>query len=300
MVKNAVKTIEYYNRYSRKIETEPICGEWFMRLAYGNFLGRLLQRLLLSRPLFSRLAGVYANSCRSQPRIEPFIRRYGIIASESLIPVGQFGTFNDFFCRRLRADARPIDGHREGIIAPADGRYFHIANLSKLEKIVIKGQKFSLKALLGSDLLARKFAHGSAIICRLSPMDYHRFHFPCDGVPGVAKLIPGRLESVHPLALIHRQVFSHNRRYLTRIVATVGEVLMLEVGATFVGSIGQTFTPHRHVKKGAEKGFFAFGGSTVILIFEPRAVKAVEDIAAQSASNRETYVRMGDRILDHF
>jgi phosphatidylserine decarboxylase len=286
--------LRIFNRYTRQFEEEPVCGEWFLRLAYGTFFGRFFQSLLGSRPCLSRLAALYANGHGSAKKILPFVRRYGIDAGESLTPVGQFATFNEFFCRHLKPEARPIAPDRDSIIAPADGRYFHIPDLSRQKSIAIKGRRLRLEEMLGSRSLAEKFRGGSASIARLCPLDYHRFHFPCDGVPGAARPIPGRLHSVHPLALRHRHSLSRNKRHLTRIVTHLGEVLMLEVGATFIGSIGQTYTPHRHVKKGLEKGFFSFGGSTVILLFERGALVPERDLLERSGEGVETYIRMGD------
>ena len=208
----------------------------------------------------------------------------------------QFATFNEFFFRQLKPDARPIDGDRDSIVAPADGRYFALERLNQRDRLPVKGRMLLLQQLLGSKTLAQKFSSGSALIGRLSPLDYHRFHFPCDGVPSAARSLPGRLHSVHPLALRHRFSLSQNHRHLTRLVTGCGEVAMVEVGATCVGTIGQTFTPHRHSEKGLEKGFFSFGGSAVVLLFEPDAVTLDADLLRHSADGLETLVRMGERV----
>ncbi|MDR3316885.1 MAG: phosphatidylserine decarboxylase [Puniceicoccales bacterium] len=291
--------IKIFNRYTGKCEEEPICGEWFLRFAYGTLPGRLLQWAVGCRPFFSRLAAIYANGHRSAGKILPFIRRYGIDAGESLIPVGQFRTFNDFFRRRLRPDARPIHGSQCAIIAPADGRYFFIPNLDRQSAIFIKGRRIVLRKLFGRSCLAEKFYGGCAVIARLSPLDYHRFHFPCNGLPRVAESVEGPLHSVHPLALGRVASLCQNRRHVTRIAVADGEMAMVEVGATFIGSIGQTYTANRHVKKGTEKGFFSFGGSAILLFFERNRVVPEDDIARQSTLGMETYVRMGDIILKH-
>jgi phosphatidylserine decarboxylase len=292
-----MEKVQVYNRYTGKMETEPICGEWFLRFAYGTFFGRVLQNLFFCRPIFSRLACCYANCSRSRKKIAPFISRYGIPVEESYFPPSAFGNFNEFFSRPLRPEARPIDRDRDAIVAPADGRYFYIPRLSPKEVLKIKGKEFSLETLLRSRELVKKFLGGSAIICRLCPFDYHRFHFPCDGIPGKARCIGGKLHSVHPIALARRAVFGENKRSLTRIICTHGEVAMVEVGATFVGTIFQTFSPHKHCKKGTEKGFFSLGGSTIILLFEPQMAIACRDIGETFEKNRECYVRMGDKIL---
>lgn len=292
-----MKPILVYNRYSRRIDQEPLCGEWFMRFAYGNIAGRLLQRYLFSLPFLARIAGSYANSSKSKKRIAPFIKKYGIDSREFLLAPSQFRTFNEFFYRELKPDARPINNRRDTVVAPTDGRYYYIPNLADQKRIMVKGRKLKLERLLGSSRLAKKFNQGSAVIVRLCPMDYHRFHFPCDGIPGNPKLIDGHLQSVHRIALNYCRPFMENRRYITRIVATIGEVLMIEVGATFIGSVNQIYTPHKHVKKGLEKGFFSFGGSSVLLLFEPNRIKPASDLEEQSSLGNEIFIRMGDTIL---
>jgi len=136
------------------------------------------------------------------------------------------------------------------------------------------------------------------VISRLCPTDYHRFHFPAAGVPEKPKIINGPLYSVSPIALrqnIH--IFSENRRALSVMrAADAGTVLMLEVGATNVGSIEYTFVPGEPVQKGAEKGYFKFGGSSIITMFEPGKVMLAADLLENSRINRELYALMGDRL----
>jgi phosphatidylserine decarboxylase len=127
-----------------------------------------------------------------------------------------------------------------------------------MEGIFVKGAMFELADLLQDRQLAEQYRHGALVLSRLCPVDYHRFHFPVAGVPDRPKLIDGSLYSVNPIALrrnIH--ILSENKRALCRIQAReFGQVLMLEIGATCVGSFEYTFRPGEPVAKGAEKGFF--------------------------------------------
>jgi phosphatidylserine decarboxylase len=141
-------------------------------------------------------------------------------------------------------------------------------------------------------------AGGAMLISRLCPVDYHRFHFPVGGTPGEASLINGWLYSVSPVALrrnIHYLI--ENKRELTLIQApSFGEVALLEVGATNVGSIVQSYTFGRDVAKGDEKGLFAFGGSCVITLFQAGRIRFDADLLEQSGQHLETYAKMGDRL----
>ncbi len=162
----------------------------------------------------------------------------------------------------------------------------------------VKGQKFDLPALLGNAELAAKYADGTLVLSRLCPVDYHRFHFPAAGVPGETLQINGPLFSVSPIALRKRLSFLwQNKRTITRLeTERFGTVLLLEIGATCVGTIRQTYMPGQAVEKGAEKGYFAFGGSSTITIFEPGAVKLEADLAQNSARQTELYARVGTRM----
>ncbi len=134
------------------------------------------------------------------------------------------------------------------------------------------------------------------IISRLCPVDYHRFHFPVAGVPGKTIFINGPLYSVNPIALrqnIH--IFAENKRAWCRIdSAKFGSVIMFEIGATCVGSFEYTYTPGKPVNKGDEKGFFKFGGSSTILLFEKNRIRLAEDLLENSSQGRELYARIGD------
>jgi phosphatidylserine decarboxylase len=127
-------------------------------------------------------------------------------------------------------------------------------------------------------------------------VDYHRFHFPFGGVPGKARAVNGPLYSVSPIALRKRpSILWENKREITLLrTPTIGDVLLLEVGATCVGSIVQTYTPDAAVTKGDEKGYFRFGGSCFITIFEPGRVRFADDLVEHSAAGREVYAKMGE------
>ena len=171
-----------------------------------------------------------------------------------------------------------------------------LPDIANCDDFFIKGTRFDLSALLRDDSLAGRFAHGSMLISRLCPVDYHRFHFPCAGTPGAARLINGPLYSVSPIALRSRaSILWENKREITVLrTPALGDVLLLEVGATCVGSIVQTYTPNTPVEKGAEKGRFRFGGSCFITIFEPGKIQFSDDLIEHSKAGREVYARMGD------
>jgi phosphatidylserine decarboxylase len=183
-------------------------------------------------------------------------------------------------------------------VFPADGRHLGFERASAIDGVFVKGQKFDLTALLGDAELASRYADGSLVLSRLCPVDYHRFHFPAGGIPGTTRLIDGPLYSVNPIALRKRLGYLWtNKRTITELATgNFGNVLCLEIGATCVGTIQQTFRSGEPVSKGAEKGYFAFGGSSTITIFEPGKIKLAEDLLENSAKSRELYARVGTRM----
>jgi phosphatidylserine decarboxylase len=168
-------------------------------------------------------------------------------------------------------------------------------NISKIEGIFVKGAVFDLATLLQSSELARRYDEGAIILSRLCPVDYHRFHFPVGGVAGTPTQFEGPLFSVNPIALKQNiRIFTQNKRALTEIDSPeFGRTLMLEVGATCVGSFEYTYQPGP-VAKGQEKGYFKFGGSSTITIFEPGRVNLAPDLIEKSKEGMELYARIGD------
>ncbi len=289
-----MKKIQFYNRYTRNIETEQVYGESFLRWAYGDPLGKLALHTLVKRPAFSKWYGNRMNQPETKSKVLPFIRDYGLDTSEFASPPESFATFNEFFYRKLKPEARPIAA--TDVVFPADGRHLGFPNIAEIRNFFVKGQTFDIHKLLEDNKLSSQFAHGTLVLSRLCPVDYHRFHFPASGTAGQTRLLNGPLFSVSPIALARNLAYLwQNKRTLTRIETdTIGTVLMLEIGATCVGSIIQTYTAGFPVSKGDEKGYFAFGGSSTITLFEPGAVTLVDDLLENSAKQTETYARMGD------
>ena len=288
--------IRYYNRSTQSFETEQVYGEGFLRWTYGSPLGAIALHAFVKRPFFSAWYGWRMNAAKSAARIDPFIQRYSVDATEFADAPESFASFNEFFYRKLKPAARPIEPDPSRIVFPADGRHLGFQRASSIDSVFVKGQKFDLTALLGDEKLAKRFADGALVLSRLCPVDYHRYHFPCAGIPSATHTIQGPLFSVSPIAL--REKLSYlwtNKRSITQLeTPDLGTVLLLEIGATCVGEIHQTFKPGTAVEKGAEKGYFAFGGSSTITIFEPGAVKLDADLLEQSSNQTELYARMGE------
>ncbi len=286
----------FFDLYEQELKAEQIYGEKPLRWAYETWLGGIALEGVIKRPWFSGLYGKWADRGCSRKEIARFIERFNLDPGEFLEPVESLETFNQFFHRKLKPSARPIAEGEKALSFPADGRHLFIPDLSQSQTIWAKGQAFDLPRLLGGADLASRFVNGSALISRLCPTDYHRFHFPLAGTPGSPRLINGPLYSVNPIALSHSLAYLwENKRRITLVSdALVGDYLFLEIGATNVGSIVDTAKPDAPILRGDEKGYFRFGGSMVMMIFPEARIEAAEDLAEQSRNGIELYARVGD------
>ncbi len=285
----------YYRRGSSQKEEEIILGESLMRWAYHSRAGKLLGALLFEHPWLSRLSGRLAGTRWSRRQIPRVIRNLAIDPAEFAEPPEAYPTFNAFFSRRLKPGARPFATDPLVFASPADGRILVYPQLQAGTLLPVKGRSFTVDLLLGGDATA--FHGGSLAIVRLCPADYHRFHFPCDGRLLEQKRIPGRFHSVNPLILaLGIDVFGENQREVALLEnEPLGRFAYVEVGAFGVGSIVQTHAdPLFH--KGEEKGYFQYGGSTIVLVFQPGRIAFAADLLEHSRAGYETLLKAGEEL----
>ncbi len=293
-----MEPIRYFNRHTGTLETEQVYGEGFLRWAYGNPLGKIALNAFVKRPIFSKWYGRRMNTPQSAARVAPFIAEYGLDPAEFADAPGSYRSFNEFFFRKLKSEARPIDADEANVVFPADGRHLGFQDAAEIEGVFVKGQKFDLTALLGDAKLAEDYRDGALVLSRLCPVDYHRFHFPVAGIAGETRLIGEPLFSVNPIALRQRLAYlwTNKRTVMKLKTERFGTVICMEIGATCVGTIQQTYTPDQPVAKGEEKGFFGFGGSSTITLFEAGTIRLDADLLESSANQIELYARMGSRM----
>lgn len=290
--------IKYYNRKTKEYEIEKVAGDKYLEWTYSSPLGMGLLELLIKKKAFSKMYGVFCDSKRSLKKVKAFVENFDINMSHSIKSVDEFGSFNDFFTRKMKQEARPVDKAPEALISPGDGRLLAFQNIDLSKLVQVKGITYSLKELIGDEKEAIKYSGGVCLILRLCPTDYHRFHFVDDGVCGKTVKITGDYYSVNPIALSKvPALFCKNKREWSIFHSkNFGDILHVEVGATCVGSILQTYTVGEFVEKAHEKGYFKFGGSTTILFLEKDKVKIDEDLVAETEKGLETKVLMGETI----
>ena len=256
------------DRETGKTFEEVVLGEKWIRWAYQDTGSNLLEKLLFRSSLVSRLMGLWFSSPLSRGKIDDVIRDLSIDMSEAQRPPEAYRSFNDFFARHLKPEARPYRADPVEIVSPADGRVLVFPELDKDCFVPVKGHPMSITTMLPG--LSERFMGGALAIVRLCPADYHRYHFPAAGRITQSQDLAGALHSVNPIALgAGPDVFGENKRSWTLIeTETLGSYCFVEVGAFGVGSIVNTRTSGQ-VQKMEEKGYFKFGGSTVVVVFEP-------------------------------
>jgi phosphatidylserine decarboxylase len=287
--------IRYWNRAEQREETEQVYGDAGVRFFYENRLGQCLADHVLSGILPSKLYGFYQDSRFSRKKIDRFVRDFKIPMNE--FQKKEYSSFNDFFVRQFVPGARHFVSDPKQMAAFAEARYLAYEKISLEQTYPVKGADLQPAALLGREDIARPFEGGPLLIARLCPLDYHRFHYPDSGRTWDSYRIHGKLHSVNPVALKYRSdIFFTNERQVS-LLDTVhfGRIAYIEVGAMAVGRIVQTHVQPQF-ERGDEKGYFLFGGSTVIVMGEAGAWKPAHDLLAQTAQNRETLVRLGDVI----
>lgn len=292
--------IKYYNRKNNNYDIEKVAGEKYLNWTYTSPIGMRLLESVIKKKLFSSLYGFYLDRKASTQKIESFIKEFNLDPSSFEKNCKDYKSFNDFFYRKLKKEARPIDMKKDSLISLGDGKLLAYENIDLNKLVQVKGFTYSLKELIQDEAIASKYDKGACLILRLCPTDYHRFHFIDSGVCSNVTKIKGAYYSVNPVALQKVQkVFCENKREWSILHSdNFKDVLYVEVGATCVGTIIQSYTPNKRVEKGEEKGYFKFGGSTVILFFEPNTIKIDSEIIKQTSLGYETYVLMGEKIGD--
>eukprot|EP01134_Creolimax_fragrantissima_P006788 CFRG6788T1 len=280
-----------------------------LNIMYRDSLGqKLIHRHRVNQLLksMSEREGRRMDDKSSQKNIWKFVQEHDLNIDELLLPLDEscsnYPNFNAFFARKLKPEARPIAYPEDGriLVSPADCRMMAFDSVHRATSMWIKGKAFTVADLITpsfADVLP-KFDGGSLCIARLAPQDYHRWHFPATGKLGRRLQVDGPLYTVNPVAV--RQpldVYTLNKREVCELhTEEFGLVIMVCIGATMVGSVNITVEDESEIKKGDEHGYFAFGGSTVIMLFEKDRVVFDQDLLIAASRPVETLVSVGTTI----
>ena len=259
---------------------------------YKTLPGKVFLKLLTTRAL-SKACGAFLDSPCSAFLIKDFVRKNNINLDD--YQTEGIKSFNQFFRRKIKDGRRTFDLEPSHLCSPCDG----LLSVWKIEKdtvIPVKQSQYTVTSLLKNKDLASEYEDGLCLVFRLCVNHYHRYAYADNGKKGPNIFIPGILHTVRPIALEASPVFTENCREYTVIESPVfGKLIQMEVGAMLVGRIvnleGQGLA-----ERGKEKGYFEYGGSTIILLLKKDTVHINEDITKNSLARIESPVKMGETI----
>jgi phosphatidylserine decarboxylase len=258
---------------------------------YKNLIGRIILKLATKR-FVSKIAGKYLNRKKSIKYINNFVKDNNIDMSE--YPQVEYKSFNDFFSRKIKEGKRAFSSSKKDFCSPSDSKIL-VYKISDNSEFIIKNKKYTLERILRDKKLSEEYKNGYFIVFRLSVDDYHRYAYIDNGKLLKRCEINGRFHTVGPIAFEKFKVYEENQReYEILKTENFNEIIQMEVGAMMVGKIKNH--KKKYFKRGEEKGYFLFGGSTIVIMVKENIIEIDEDILNNSEKGIETKIKQGERI----
>lgn len=263
----------------------------FLSFLYNTLLGRIILKLFISKP-FSKIIGLYLNSKLSTIRIKRFIKNNDINIKE--YENKKYTSFNDFFIRKIKEENRPLNKNKNIFISPCDSK-LTVYKINKDLTVKIKDSYYTIDTLVNKDIM-NEYINGYMLVFRLEPTDYHRYCYIDNGNHDKNIHINGVLHTVQMISLNKYNFYKTNdREYTILHTENYSDVVHIEIGAMIVGKI-HNLHENYNFKKGEEKGYFEFGGSTICLLVKPNIINIDKDILENSKNNIETIVHYREKI----
>lgn len=283
--------MKYIDQSGRCYEEETFQDQ-FLKLLYGTFLGRIKLKFL-TKPWASRLGGFILNTSCSKCLIQRFIRKNRIDMRE--YEDRSYTSYNDFFTRRIRPGKRPLPEDENILFSPCDCKA-SAYRITEDTSFCVKDTVYTVESLLRSKKIADHFMNGYAVILRLTVDDYHRYCYIDNGKKSKNYFINGTYHTVNPVANDYVSIYKENAREFTMMKTEhFGHVVQMEVGALMVGRIVNHHEEGR-MRRGMEKGYFEFGGSTIVLLFQGDKVDIDQCLLDRTQDGCETKIKQGQRL----
>ena len=288
--------MDYIDLNGKRIKGEN-GQEKLLKQLYGTEAGRMALKVLTMRCV-SEVAGKLLDSRFSSFLIDGFAKRNHIDRRE--YEQRKYCSFNDFFTRKIRTGKRPVactGSAGGGLVSPSDGKVTVYPVTQDLE-VKVKGRTYTLESLLKNQTVASHFRGGYVYIVRLCVEDYHRYIYPVSGMKTKNYHINGVYHTVNPIAGEYYPIYKENTREYTLIRAeNKGYVLQMEVGALLVGRI-VNHHQSRKVRCGEEKGYFEYGGSTIVVITDQNMAPPRQELLRNTAEGCETKILQGQLLTE--
>lgn len=278
-----------YNRKTKVTYEEK--ESLFLKILYSNVVGRCILKLFTLK-WFTSLGELYMNSKLSKLKIKRFIKKNKINMDE--YEKENYHNFDEFFTRKIKINKRKLSKNKKDLISPCDSK-LSVYKITEDSIFNIKGSLYTIEELLQDKELAKKYMGGYILVFRLCVDDYHHYYYIDNGNILSTKRIKGRFHTVRPIAHKYVKVFKENcREYSVIDSLNFGKIIQMEVGAMMVGKICNL--DKDNFVRGEEKGYFRFGGSTVILMFEENKIKLDDDILEKCKDGIEVKVQLFETI----
>lgn len=297
-------SIRFWHRANKQMETELVYGDKFIRFLYDSSLGKLTGGVFANK-YFSKLYGHFQEQPASHKKVRPFIKKFNIPINDyeggsrpSSAVEDSYQSFNEFFIRKFKPGKRPFVQTPGMMPAFAEARYVGFSSITPELTFPVKGKDLTAQGLLANTEWAKVFEGGPLMVARLCPVDYHRYHYPDAGKVLAHYMVHGAYDSVNPLALkLKSDILIANERQVSILqTENFGKIAYIEVGAICVGKIVQSHPWEQSFERGMEKGYFLFGGSTVVVLGEKGAWAPSKDLLENTAKGVETYIQLGDEV----
>ena len=276
---------KYLNDKNTYCEKQPI----MLRLLYNNVFGRIVLKVITLKGV-SKFIGIILDSRISSLKTKRYIRKNKIDMSE--FEDKKYKSFNEFFTRKKKDNN--YKSNKNDFISTANSK-ISCYNISNDLLIHVKNTTYSIEELVQDKEISKEYKDGLCIIYRLSPSDYHRYIFCDNGTQKFIKRINGRLHTVNPIVYDKYKVFSENSREITKLdTENFGRIIQIEVGALCVGKIVNNDI--EKYNKYDEKGYFEFGGSTIIQLIKKDSLSLNDEIMQNTKNDIETFVKIGEII----
>lgn len=260
---------------------------------YNTFIGRMFLKFL-THPFISKLGGFFLNTRFSSVFIKGFAKRNNI--DFSIYEDKKYRSYNDFFTRKIKPNKRKMSKLKNDLVCPCDGN-LSVYPIEEGSVFKIKNSIYRTEDLLEDVTLAKEYLGGYCLVFRLGVDNYHRYSYIDNGKILSHKKINGILHVVQEIAVLNHKAYVRNtRQYMVLDTNNFDKVIHIEVGALMVGKINNYHTSGYKFTKGEEKGYFEFGGSTIILLFKRGIINVDEKILNNSINHVEVPVKLGEVI----
>lgn len=279
-----------YNRETKDYYEQKESGDLGLRFLYNTILGRLILKFLVGKKV-SVMSGKYNDSKHSLKKIKKFVEKNKINMDDFIEE--DYKNFNDFFTRTIKEEKRPMTKNPKRFISPADSKVLAYDITDDL-MLTIKGSTYSLNELVNNEEDLSEFKNGKCLVFRLCVDDYHHYCYPDSGKLLKYNIVDGKLHTVRSISSKYKIYKVNQREYSILETENFDKIVYIEVGAMMVGKIVNNV--QEEFTKGAEKGYFKLGGSTIVILLKENELILDKDIVNNSKNDIETQVKYRETI----